>query len=534
MSQMPEIKGVINKEPERDKKKAGLLARLFGGGGSGGSGLGGIGGFGGGAGGGMGGLAGGGILATKAGLIALLLAGTTVAGGIGMLGYRLFGPGADSAASGDNLQLFSPKPKDAPSADGQGAAKDGTSASLQYLNQANKTPTAADAGANGAIKDATAANAVGGSASDAAAAGGAGAANKIGDTGNGVAKGTAMLKNKAAFGTLTGPGGGAGGGGAASSAPKSSGDLAGSKGSLGGFKKAGAAAVSGGSAHALAGRHIMGAAQQGFAVLSNQKGAGSSAAAGQTYDGAAGGGSNIGGAGTPIGGAGSTTGAGAAQPTSLNAPANPSNNPNIPTPAGQPLCPWQNAIKTAQMLLALGGVLLFVMSMLHSGPQSVVKMIIGSIVAMIGTMIIGIGAQVATGQYGQKLQGGVLAAAGAGLTAAAIWAMMSDDKKKDSTSHENTTTTTGPEKTDPVTGVKTQSVDIAKTTSGGASTGFLSSINPYVLLGGGAVLIGIAGTMMAPPTTYPPSTFGGHPPPDLHMWGYQELPSETALKTMVA
>ncbi|MFI5350466.1 MAG: hypothetical protein ACHQ2Z_13040, partial [Elusimicrobiota bacterium] len=177
MSQMPEIKGVVNKEPERDKKKAGLLARLFGGGGSA-DGLGGLGGFGGGSGGGMGGLAGGGILATKAGLIALILAGTTVAGGIGMLGYRLFGPGADSSASGDsNLSLFQPKPKEGAGADGQAASKDGSSESLKQFNEANKT-AAGDAAAGGAPKDATAANGVGGSASDAAAGGATGAINK--------------------------------------------------------------------------------------------------------------------------------------------------------------------------------------------------------------------------------------------------------------------------------------------------------------------------------------------------------------------
>src|SRR6185312_6863458 len=109
---MPEIKPVVNKEPEKDKKKGGLLARLFGGGGSGG---------GGGAGGG-GGLAAGGILATKAGVLALVLVGTTVAGGIGMVGYRLFGPGAEMTGNGDNLQLFASKPKDTANADGQGGA----------------------------------------------------------------------------------------------------------------------------------------------------------------------------------------------------------------------------------------------------------------------------------------------------------------------------------------------------------------------------------------------------------------------------
>src|ERR1700733_10510330 len=107
MSRMPKISPVVNKEKKRDKKKsAGLLARLFGGGGES-AGIGGLGGAGAGAGeglaglggagaeGGIGAVFGGGILATKAGLMALILVGTTVAGGIGVVGYNLFGPGAD-------------------------------------------------------------------------------------------------------------------------------------------------------------------------------------------------------------------------------------------------------------------------------------------------------------------------------------------------------------------------------------------------------------------------------------------------------
>ncbi|MBI3566162.1 MAG: hypothetical protein HY079_13265 [Elusimicrobia bacterium] len=77
MAQMPEIKPEVNKEPERDKKRGGFLARLFGGGAGGGTvGAGGIG----------AGAGGGGLLATKTGMLAMLLVGTTVAGGIGMAG----------------------------------------------------------------------------------------------------------------------------------------------------------------------------------------------------------------------------------------------------------------------------------------------------------------------------------------------------------------------------------------------------------------------------------------------------------------
>ena len=135
MSQMPYIKPAVNKETDKDKKKAGFLARLFGGGSNGGAlGSGGLG-----AGGFGSAAAGGGLLATKAGLIALILAGTTVAGGIGLVGYRLFGPGQDSGSS-ENLALFAQKPKDAQGSGAQTAPADGNSQSLGMFSQANSQP----------------------------------------------------------------------------------------------------------------------------------------------------------------------------------------------------------------------------------------------------------------------------------------------------------------------------------------------------------------------------------------------------------
>ncbi|HEX4046785.1 MAG TPA: hypothetical protein VH309_03075 [Elusimicrobiota bacterium] len=521
---MPEIKPVVNKEPERDKKKAGLLARLFGGGGS--SGLGGVGGFGGAGGGGLGGLAGGGLLATKAGLIALIVAGTTLAGGIGMVGYRLFGPGAALTGNGDNLQLFDAKPKNAQGAGGQAAPADGNSASLQDFRDANRLPKPADASASAAPADAAAAGAaVSGSAASSVATG---PLNKAGDTGNGVHKG--MLKNVAKFGALTGPGGGGGSGAVASSAPqKASGALLAAKsGTLSGFKGGSAAKQSGGTSRSLAGKHFAGAAGQGFAVLGNQKGAQSSYAAGQTYDGAGSGGSNISGAGTPIGGPGAATAATApAQPTSLPGPANSPNTSNIPTPTAATVCPWQDAIQSAQMIIGIAGLLLVAASLISKmkpyGPM--ISKVIGFAVAALGVMVIGLGAKIASGPYSQKLQGGVLAAAGAGLVLAGMMAGLADNTnaKGLSTNADGT-----PIADNTVTGTS------AFNTSDGPSTGMLSGINPFVLIGGGAALIGLAAASMVPPTKYPGSDFPNGTPPDLHLWGYQELPSETALKKMVA
>ncbi|MFI5360639.1 MAG: hypothetical protein ACHQ49_01615 [Elusimicrobiota bacterium] len=390
---MPEIKGQVNKE-SKEKKKGGLLARLFGGGSGGSSGLGGLGGAGG-AGGAGGGFAGGGILATKAGLLALILVGTTVAGGIGMLGYRMFGPGADSNGSGDNLSLFAPRPKEAQNAADAGAAKDGNSASLQYLNQANKEVKAPEAAASEAPKDVTAADAANKADASVAKAGAGGPINKMGDTGNGASKN--LLKAPAKFGTLTGPGGGGGGGSVASSgAPKGAGDLTpGSKGSMSGFKKGGAASVSGGTARSIAGKKFAGTIGQGFGVLGNQRTAASSAQAGQTYDGAASGGSNIGG-GSPIGGGpGVGTGApGAAQPTTLPGPNTTPNPNNIPTPGMVQDCPWQNAINMTRTLVGLAVALMLVGKLLSKTQYGkMIAMVIAAIVAAMGTMIIGLGAQ---------------------------------------------------------------------------------------------------------------------------------------------
>src|SRR5438270_13766354 len=92
----PEIKAEVNKEEPKDRGFFGnLLAKLGGGGATADAGLG-AGGLGAG-GAGVGGLGagaglGGGLLATKAGLIGLILVGTTVAGGIGVIGYKAFGP----------------------------------------------------------------------------------------------------------------------------------------------------------------------------------------------------------------------------------------------------------------------------------------------------------------------------------------------------------------------------------------------------------------------------------------------------------
>ena len=150
---------------------------------------------------------------------------------------------------------------------------------------------------------------------------------------------------------------------------------------------------------------------------------------------------------------------------------------------------------------------------------------VAAIVMAMGAMIVGLGATISGGKYGQKLQGGVLAAAGAGLAAAAAWAMMSGPSSQENSTSTNTKTT----------GSETDAAGkTTTTTTSDSNSGKMFGMDPYVLLGGGAALVGLAGTMMVPANKYPASDFNGKPPPDIHLWGYQEMPSVKALKTMVA
>jgi hypothetical protein len=530
---MPEIKPVVNKEPERDKKKAGLLARLFGGGtSSGGLGTGGFGGAAGGA------AAGGGILATKAGLLALILAGTTVAGGIGVFGYRVWGPGQDQGG-GDNLQLFAPKPKEDPNAaKGQGARSDGSSASLDYLAKANKSATGSANASGDAPQDATAANA----AADASARGAGGSINKDGSSGNGVSHN--MLKNVGKFGALSGTNA-AGGGGTSAMAnanPVRTPDAAAlsHKGAQGNLSKGNA--LAGGTSRAIASRRMGAAIGQAFGARADSRGAVSSAAGGRTYDGSAAsnGSGNIGG-GSAIGGPGDGPGGAQAKSTPNTAAQNEPIQPP-PTPSAQSAAPWQNAIKTAEVLIGLSTLLLLAASMINKTPTPttlIITKVLGMIVAAMGVMVIALGSQIGNGQYGQKLQGGVLAAAGAGLVLAGAMAGLSTNTEAtQGTSAGPSTVTTTPGAT-PGSSVVTTTPGAAGTAATPASNsafgpGGISDISPFVLLGGGMALVGLAGAMMVPPKKYPSSDFNNGNPPDTHFFGYRQSPSETALKKLIA
>lgn len=156
--QMPDIKPEVNREDDKKAPGGGFLSNLFGGGGAAGS-------AGGAAGGAASAAAGGGLLATKAGLVAMVLIGTSVAGGIGLTGYRMFGPTAADRAGGGNIEVFSAKPRAAAPAEGGAAAtgevaNGGASGSLDMMSQAAGKDAPEEAKPAGdAATDATAASA---------------------------------------------------------------------------------------------------------------------------------------------------------------------------------------------------------------------------------------------------------------------------------------------------------------------------------------------------------------------------------------
>ena len=479
---MPDIKPEVNKEPE---KKPGILSGLFGGGG-GGSGAAGIGGLGSSA-------AGGGVLATKAGLLALVLVGTTVAGGIGLVGYKVFGPG-ESDMAGQNIQLFSPKPKEAaPDASAAAAPKDGNSASLDGFAKVNSGALRGDAPAvSEAAADETAA-----SASSSAGSAGSSVSNAVaGAGGNGAS--TSMLKGTKKLGALSSAfGGGAGSAPSAGSSSKA-GDApslaaAGKGGQLGGpINTTGRGVAASNSRSIRAGVRRSGGAkdQARFARNMGQQNQYSMRGAGQGFENSSPGigGENIGGENTiGMGGAGAGQGG---EPTSLAAPA--SGDVKEVKPAEPPptydVTPYAKEMQIAQLLLMLAAGILYYASTVAKAakvdPDPVTKaasitlaiwlcraaMALGAVVAAIGLKIAG-------GEYDQKTQGLILGAAGAGIAVAAWMALSDSNMPSESPALDGSGTMIPVE---------------------GAAPAFGSGV---VMLGGGAALIGLVGNMLAPPKT---------------------------------
>ena len=508
-TQMPDIKAEVLKTDDGKKKGAGFLGLFGGGGGGAAGGLGGLGGLGAGAAGG------GGLLATKAGMLALVLMGSAVAGGIGLAGYKMFGPGA-SDQTGGNLSLFAPKPQQAPSDGVAPVNADGSSASLSMMAQAAakdrepevsasaEAPT--DSTAGDPAKDAAAADAARREAEARAAATGAinsgGGSGAVGSMGG-------RLTNVKKLGALSGSTGGgasttAGSGSVASTKLGDNLAAASRNNATSGFSKSGPGAKVSSAAKGRAARGGRGARAQARNVMGDQAGgrAGSSFAAGRTYDGSA---AQAGGAIGPDGGAitmdGADTGTGA-QPKSIpanSAPNTREEDPPVPEPPAKDVTPWAKEIMIG---MALGGVavalLLWASSMIKEARVAaaaalattpvgtaayaealaqleLAKMIVwGAIVAASASIIMG--GVIAGGENGQKLQGGLLMAS-SGCILAAAWMYLA-------------------QASDPV-GVN----DLATSGKNDAAMAAFSSPDKWIYVIGAVGAVGLVGTMMSPKKT---------------------------------
>lgn len=426
-TQMPDIKAEVLRTDDGKKKGAGFLG-LFGGGGSGAAG--GLGGLGAGAAGG------GGLLATKAGMLALVLMGSAVAGGIGLAGYKMFGPG-EADRTGGNLSLFQPKPQQAASDGVAPVAGDGTSVSLSMMAQGaakDKEPEVSDSASAAAVTDAAA----GDPAKDAAAAeaarraaaardGNGGALNSGGGAGAVGSMGRGLMNTKK-LGALSGASSGGASTTAGSGTVGKLGDglaSASRNGSSSGFSRSGPGAKAS-AAKGRAARGGRGARAQARNVMGDQAGgrAGSSFAAGRTYDGSA---TQSGGAIGPDGGAIGMGGAGdgtSAQPRSLAANSAPNVNEQEPPPAtpNPIVTPWEKALNNAMMAVALAGALMMVANMLLSdltvfkgATLGIAKALLWAAMAASAVALYYAG-QATFGPGGQKTQGGLIMLA-AGLTA---------------------------------------------------------------------------------------------------------------------
>jgi hypothetical protein len=420
---VPEIKPEVNREEER--KGGGfflsLLSKLGGGLGSGGlEGLG--------AGAGQAGLVGG-LLATKAGIIALALIGASVAGGLGVVGYKAFGPGSEQA--GGYSSLFESRPQ----AGGSSASSvDGNSQSLDLLVKANSNEAGPQEGgaapAEAPAQDAGA-GAAGSSSGETAQvpADVAGAANNDNAPFQGA---TAAFKSDKKIGelskiSLSGAGSGSSAASAGPAGPAPGALLASAKG-------AGLSAFPSGASSRAVARSARGIRRMGSSasalkqlglVKGDQKGAITSAQAGRTYDGPS----------NAIGGVDGGFGGLAGQGSSGGGDTAPSQNPvfgsseRFPAPPaekGVDVTPWKAAIDTAALLVVAATALLFLAGKLaktqipHARALSAVM---AGLAAFMGAAVVALGIMIGGGAYGQTLQGGILTAAGGFLIGASALAM---------------------------------------------------------------------------------------------------------------
>ncbi len=417
-------------EKKKEKKRSGFFFDLFGKGGRGlsgalgGSGVGGGGLF-------------GGLLATKAGLIGLILTATTLAGGLGVLGYKMFGPGANS---GDNRfsSIFAQKSKEQMDAEAraEAAAAAAADGSLNDLAKANsgafgtlQQPGAGDGASTtdkpkqdaAAISDAAKA-----AAAAAGAAGGANGAGRNNNTNVGGNRAASFGSGKLATLPAFGAGAGAGGSNASFSVPQVA---AGQKGRISGF---GAGPSSNLVKPGAASRARKFGGAVGQLLSANRDGTGNKTSmqgVGATMDGN-GAGAPISAAGAqPVGGAGDTPPAAAGTPPSSSpGTSGPSDNrfadTNVPPTAPANVTPWQAAVNTAAMLIAAAALLLYAIKMVgKTGYGLMLGYVMAGLAAAIGAYVIYLGSLIGGNFYGQHLQGQMFELSGTFIITAAASAM---------------------------------------------------------------------------------------------------------------
>lgn len=512
-SRFPEIRAEVNREDE-DKKKggiAGLLSKLgFGGGSAGGGAFGAAGTAAGGAG------LSGGLLATKAGIIGLALIGTTVAGGLGVVGYKVFGPGAD--AGGGYSSLFESRPAGSGldgsngGASGSAGVNDGQSASLNYLVSANnKEGSAEGAGAGDAAapSDATA------DASASASAPSADAVKAPTANNNAPSQGPAAKLGGGKFGSLSkvstsGSGGGGGGSSASSSLPNQNMLASARAAGGGGASSLGAARAASGSQRSARRVGSGSSFRQLQAVKKDHNNASSSQKAGATYDGGSAG-SEIGAENAIAAGGEGVEGAGAGNGTGQGSPSLSDASDDMPTappkPTGVNVTPWQAALNTALLLLAGAAMLNFAANKLMqtegnvdpSQTSRVVAGILAGIAIGLSIYALTLAAKIGGGHYGQPTQGALIAISATFMIAQSGMAI-----------------------------------------AGAISTDLIASFGNIPMLAGGAGMLAMVASYMVPMKKYDASLFQGGRPPDYdHEYKKNNkktamLPSEEALNRYIA
>ncbi len=358
----------------------------------------------------------GGLLATKAGIVGLVLAGSTIAGGVGWLGYKVLGPGPGDKAHA-HFQVFQPRPAQSASSGSQGNGNPSSSgnSSLGYLSSANQgamgeaaAPTNSapivSAAIGAAPKSPNAGKVFGGKASKVMPKL-AGAA-KIGQLSNLNAAGPAAAAKPTAAKPMAV---GALPGGAGSGAPH---------GAVAGRGFGGSSGGGGGGFRAMNG------AGTGYGGLGPNNVPGNG-----LFDG-----THASGIGTPsgsgLGGVGSGAPTQFPNASSYGGQFAPQGGNQMPyTGNGTDVTPWQGAINLAIMLSLLAGALMFAAykvsaSSLATPTAKAILAVLGLVIAAVGGFIAYLGSQIAGGQFGQSFQGGAFTLAGtfiamAGATIAA-------------------------------------------------------------------------------------------------------------------